>query len=95
MNISIRKSLRETQNDPANPKILKVDGCYTPFITHGVCGQLGQNFGAEAWQQCFAQQSNGKYAISTTDTEGFEVIQAGPEIPFIKMDIKKVTKTDD
>ena len=95
MNISIRKSLRETQNDPANPITLKVDGCFTPFISYGACGPANNNIGGDAWKQCFAQQSDGKYAISTTDSKGFEVIQAGPDIPFIKMDIKKVTKTDD
>ena len=82
--MSIRKAARESVT-------LKVDDCWQPFLSSGVCSAGNK----KAWKQCFEQQNDGSYAI-TTPGAGYEVIDpSAVNIPFVNMDIKKVTKTDD
>lgn len=72
---SIRKAFKE--NSP-----LAVTGCFTPQINNGVCGSSGDNQGNQYWKQCFSQNSSsGVYEITTSASDGYEVLNSGTSTP--------------
>lgn len=76
---SIRKAVREGRT-------LKPNGCFTPQLSFGACGNGNDNVGNEIWKQCFKQDADGLYLIDAANTidtaQGFdEVIAAQTILP--------------
>jgi hypothetical protein len=75
--MSIRQALRDNLK-------LAPDGCYTPFLSNGICGDPGDNQGPQIWKQCYVQAADGSFGIDTTKTtgvgggDGFDVLTGPP-----------------
>lgn len=86
---SIRKAFTENQ-------VIKVNGCYTPQISNGVCGGPGDNQGPQVWKQCFSQNpTSGVYEVTTTDSRGYEVLDGqaqSADIPAV--DLRSIDKVE-
>jgi len=78
--VSIRKTLKDGGD-------LVPDGCYTPELNNGDCGEAGNNQGVQVWKQCFAQDSSGKYLpdeskMTADGKTGYDLLPSAPgDIP--------------